>query len=48
MDYVYIAGPLFDDHERSYLESIAKIFEDRGYKTFLPHRDAGVVKDKYT
>ena len=39
MDYVYIAGPLFDDHERSYLESIAKIFEDRGYKTFLPHRD---------
>ena len=48
MDYVYIAGPLFDDHERSYLENIAKIFEDRGYKTFLPHRDAGVVKDKYT
>ena len=46
MDYVYIAGPLFDDHERSYLESIAKIFEDRGHKTFLPHRDAGVVKDK--
>jgi len=48
MDYVYIAGPLFDDHERRYLESISEIFEDRGYKTFLPHRDAGVVKDKYT
>jgi len=48
MDYVYIAGPLFDDHERSYLESISKVFEDRGYKTFLPHRDAGVVKEKYT
>ncbi len=48
MDYVYIAGPLFDDHERRYLENISKIFEDRGYKTFLPHRDAGVVKDKYT
>ena len=48
MDYVYIAGPLFDDHERSYLESISKIFEDRGYKTFLPHRDAGVLKEKYT
>ena len=29
-------------------ESISKIFEDRGYKTFLPHRDAGVVKEKYT
>ena len=48
MNYVYIAGPLFDDHERSYLESISKIFEDRGYKTFLPHRDAGLVKEKYT
>ncbi len=48
MDYVYIAGPLFGDHERRYLENISKIFEDRGYKTFLPHRDAGVVKDKYT
>ena len=48
MDYVYIAGPLFDDHERSYLESISKIFEERGYETFLPHRDAGVVKGGYT
>ena len=48
MDYVYIAGPLFDDHERSYLESISTIFEERGYKTFLPHRDAGVVKGEYT
>ena len=36
MNYVYIAGPLFDDHERNYLESIAEIFETRGYKTFLP------------
>ena len=48
MNYVYIAGPLFDDHERNYLESIAEIFETRGYKTFLPHRDAGVVSDQYT
>ena len=48
MDYVYIAGPLFDDHERSYLESISTIFEERGYETFLPHRDAGVVKGEYT
>ena len=48
MNYVYIAGPLFDDHERNYLESIAEIFENRGYKTFLPHRDAGVVSDQYT
>ena len=35
-------------NHQSYLESISKIFEDRGYKTFLPHRDAGVVKEKYT
>ena len=48
MNYVYIAGPLFDDHERNYLESIAEIFEARGYKTFLPHRDAGVVSSEYT
>ena len=48
MNYVYIAGPLFDDHERNYLESIAEIFETRGYKTFLPHRDAGVVSGQYT
>ena len=48
MNYVYIAGPLFDDHERNYLESIAEIFETRGYKTFLPHRDAGVVSGEYT
>ncbi len=48
MDYVYIAGPLFDDHERSYLESISTILEEKGYETFLPHRDAGVVKGEYT
>ena len=48
MNYVYIAGPLFDDHERDYLENITEIFENKGYKTFLPHRDAGVVSGKYT
>ncbi len=48
MKKAYIAGPLFDDHERNYLESIAEIFETRGYKTFLPHRDAGVVSGEYT
>ena len=34
MNYVYIAGPLFDDHERNYLESIAEIFETRATKLF--------------
>ena len=28
MKKVYIAGPLFDDHERSYLEEIAEILEN--------------------
>ncbi len=48
MNSVYIAGPLFDDHERSYLEKIAKIFEDRNFITFLPHRDAGLVEGEFT
>jgi len=44
MKKVYIAGPLFDDHERSYLEKIANILEKNEYETFLPHRDAGLVE----
>ena len=47
MNYVYIAGPLFDDL-KDYLESIAEIFETRGYKTFCLIEDAGVVSGKYT
>lgn len=38
---VYVAGPLFNAHERWYLEQIAERLESAGYKTFLPHRDAG-------
>jgi nucleoside 2-deoxyribosyltransferase len=40
---IYIAGPLFNSHERRYLEEIAGAFEVAGYTTFLPHRDAGLV-----
>ena len=36
---VYIAGPLFNQHERQYLEEIAEQLESNGYKCFLPHRD---------
>ena len=36
---IYIAGPLFNAHERSYLELIASELEGTGYKCFLPHRD---------
>jgi len=48
MNKVYIAGPLFDDHERSYLENISAILEKYSYETFLPHRDAGLVKGEFT
>tara|TARA_B100000214_G_C23758122_1_gene530942 strand:+ start:321 stop:734 length:414 start_codon:yes stop_codon:yes gene_type:complete len=48
MKKVYIAGPLFDDHEREYLEKIAEILEDFGFHTFLPHRDAGLVTGDFT
>ena len=47
MKKVYIAGPLFDDHERSYLEKIANILEKNEYETFLPHRDAGLVEGEF-
>ncbi len=43
MTTIYIAGPLFNTHERWYLEQIAGALEKTGYKTFLPHRDAGLL-----
>ena len=36
---VYIAGPLFNNHERDFLESIALCLEEKGFECFLPHRD---------
>ena len=48
MKKAYIAGPLFDDHEREYLEKISEIVEDFGFETFLPHRDAGLVIGDFT
>lgn len=45
MSYIYIAGPLFNSHERWYLERIAEILEGAGYRTFLPHREAGVLDE---
>ena len=44
MKFIYVAGPLFNTHERWYLERIAETLEAAGYRTFLPHRDAGLVK----
>ncbi len=43
MAIVYVAGPLFNTHERWYLEQIASALEAAGYQTYLPHRDAGVL-----
>ena len=43
MSLVYVAGPLFNSHERGYLEQIAAALEGAGYQTYLPHRDAGVL-----
>lgn len=41
---VYIAGKLTSESEREFLEEIAKICEELGFKTFLPHRDVGLAK----
>jgi len=45
---IYVAGPLFSDHERMFLEEIAnriaiKLGLDAREDIFLPHRDAGDI-----
>ncbi|MBI4882882.1 MAG: nucleoside 2-deoxyribosyltransferase [Actinobacteria bacterium] len=35
----YIAGPLFDEGERWWIESVERVVADAGFETFLPHRD---------
>jgi len=42
---IYIAGPLFNDHEKSYLEEIANELESNGFECFLPHRDQTGIDD---
>lgn len=39
MKKVYLAGPLFDEGERWWIESVEKLVVDLGFETFLPHRD---------
>ena len=41
---VYIAGPLFTEGERWFLEKIDEICAQRNLKTFLPHRDGDESK----
>jgi nucleoside 2-deoxyribosyltransferase len=35
----YIAGPLFDEGERWFIEKIEAMVSEAGFETFLPHRD---------
>ncbi|MEM9202203.1 MAG: nucleoside 2-deoxyribosyltransferase [Actinomycetota bacterium] len=36
---VYVAGPLFDEGERWWIETVEQRIADQGLRTFLPHRD---------
>ena len=38
-DVVYVAGPLFDEGERWWLERVEEVVAAAGFSTFLPHRD---------
>ena len=35
----YVAGPLFDEGERWWIEKVEALVADAGFITFLPHRD---------
>ena len=35
----YLAGPLFDEGERWFIEKIETMVAELGFETFLPHRD---------
>ena len=39
MTCAYIAGPLFDEGERWFIEKVETLVADLGITTFLPHRD---------
>lgn len=36
---VYVAGPLFDEGERWFIEHVESVVVAAGFSTFLPHRD---------
>lgn len=36
---VYVAGPLFDEGERWWIEQVEQTVASAGWPTFLPHRD---------
>ncbi len=39
MTRAYIAGPLFDEGERWFIEQVESVVAELGITTFLPHRD---------
>lgn len=41
---IYIAGKVRSENEREFLEEVDKLCKKLGFKTFLPHRDVGLVK----
>ncbi len=45
---IYIAGPLYDEKNRDFLEQIDKICKGFEFETFLPHRDAGLYNGDKT
>jgi len=45
---IYIAGPLYDEKNRDFLEQIDKICKEFEFETFLPHRDAGLYNGDKT
>jgi nucleoside 2-deoxyribosyltransferase len=42
---VYIAGKIRTESEREMLEEIDEICREKGFETFLPHRDVGLCTD---
>lgn len=42
----YVAGPLFDDGERWWIETVERVVAEEGFVTFLPHRD-NPPKDRF-
>lgn len=43
---VYLAGDLMIESSRHLLEEICSELEKRGFKVFLPHRDAGLMREQ--
>jgi nucleoside 2-deoxyribosyltransferase len=39
MPHAYVAGPLFDEGERRWIETVERTVAAAGFETFLPHRD---------